>query len=101
MPECEETPVADSSRIFTLDQRNQILSQEVSKYALSGWGVASTTSTQAVLQRKKRIGWFWNIILALITGGLWLIVVLIRVVNRKIETLVITVDEYGRVNRRG
>lgn len=39
-------------------------------------------------------------ILMLITGGLWLIVVIVRVVNREIETLVVTVDASGVVHIR-
>lgn len=42
------------------------------------------------------IGWFWNTI-ALVTAGLWLIVVIVRVVNRKVETRIVTVDAYGTV----
>ena len=58
------------------------------------------SGAQAVLQRKKRIGWFWNLILSVLTGGLWLIVVIIRVVNRKIETKILAVDAYGAVSAR-
>ncbi|GAA2230338.1 hypothetical protein N1031_06995 [Herbiconiux moechotypicola] len=82
------------------DQLTAILNAEVAKYASQGWSVNSIAGGQAVLQRKKRIGWFWNLILCLITGGLWLIVVIIRVVNRKIETLILTVDSAGRVSAR-
>ena len=82
------------------DARARILDEEVARAARDGWQVASVGAGQAVLQRQKRIGWFWNLILTLVTAGLWLIVVIIRVVNRKIQTLVITVDLNGRVSRR-
>lgn len=59
--------------------------------------MSSVAGGQGILQRKKRIGWFWNTILTLLTGGLWLIVVIIRVVNRKIETRVVTVDAFGAI----
>jgi hypothetical protein len=75
----------------------QLLNAEVSRRASEGWSVASVTDSQAILQRKKRIGWFWNIILTLITGGLWLIVVIVRLVNRKVETLSITVSDQGQL----
>lgn len=80
--------------------RTEILNQAVARYARDGWTVNSVAGFQAVLSRKKRIGWFWNLILALITAGLWLIVVIIRVVNRKILTVVLTVDAYGTVTER-
>jgi hypothetical protein len=78
----------------------QVLNAEVATYASKGWTVSSVSGGQAVLQRKKRIGWFWNLVLSIVTGGLWLIVVVVKLVNRKIETLVLSVDAYGRVSRR-
>ncbi|MFC0680509.1 hypothetical protein ACFFGH_21970 [Lysobacter korlensis] len=90
--------MADAS--LTADQRQEILNAEVARYAAEGWTVSSVAGAQAVLQRKKRIGWFWNLLLTIVTAGLWLIVVIIRVVNRKIESVMITVDAYGRLSRR-
>lgn len=78
----QRQPIAPEARAAVLDA-------EVANLARQGWTVSSSTSgTQAVLQRKKRIGWFWNIILSVLTGGIWLIVMIVRVVNRKIETQV-------------
>jgi hypothetical protein len=79
-------------------QQSAILNAEVAKYASKGWIVSSVAGTQAVLQRKKRIGWFWNILLTLLTG-VWIFVVIYKLVNRKTETLILTVDAYGRVSR--
>jgi hypothetical protein len=73
------------------------LNAEVARLASKGWTVNSVAGSQAVLQRKKRIGVFWNLLLAILTGGLWLIVVIVRLVNRKIETRVLTVDAFGKV----
>ncbi len=80
--------------------RTALLNAEVARWASKGWTVSSVSGDQAIVQRKKRIGWFWNLILTLLTAGLWLIVVIVRVVNRKIETRVITVDAAGRVSVR-
>jgi hypothetical protein len=85
---------------MTTEARTEILNVEVARYASKGWTVNSVQGSQAVLSRKKRIGFWWNALFALITGGLWLIVVLVRVVNRKVENLVINVDANGRVSRR-
>ena len=62
------------------------------------WTVQTVSAGQAVLSRNKRMGWFWNLILVLITAGLWLIYVVYRALNRKKETLVVTVDPQGRVH---
>jgi hypothetical protein len=83
-------PNIDPVRVAALDEA-------VARWARDGWSVSSVSGATAVLQRKKRIGWFWNLVLTVITGGLWLIVVVVRVVNRKIQTVVLTVDEYARV----
>ena len=89
-----------SSTPLPMEQLTAVLNAEVARYAARGWTVSSVQGQQAVLQRQKRIGWFWNLILTLITGGLWLIVVIIRVVNRKVESLIVTVDAYGRISAR-
>ncbi|WP_157580299.1 hypothetical protein [Plantibacter sp. Leaf314] len=89
-----------SSTPLPMEQLTAVLNAEVARYAARGWSVSSVQGQQAVLQRQKRIGWFWNLVLTLITGGLWLIVVIIRVVNRKVESLIVTVDAYGRISTR-
>jgi hypothetical protein len=81
--------------------RAQILNAEVAEYVKRGWTVESTGSGQAVLSKNKRIGWFWNLILILLTGGLWLIYVVYRALNRKKLTAIITVDATGRVRTAG
>ena len=81
--------------------RSQLLNAEVAKYVRQGWTVETITAGQAVLSKNKRIGWFWNLILVLLTGGLWLIYVIYRALNRKKLTAVITVDEQGRVRTAG
>ena len=82
------------------EARTEVLNDEVARYARKGWTVNSVQGSQAVLSRKKKIGFWINALLALITGGLWLIVVLVRVINRKVESLIINVDAYGKVSRR-
>ena len=67
-----------------------MLDQKVAAYVAKGWAVESRTESQAVVSRKSRIGWFWNIVLSVLTGGLWLIVVLFKVINRKVERVVLT-----------
>ena len=66
------------------------MDQAVAQYVNKGWTVESRTDTQAVLTKKARIGWFWNTVLSICTGGIWLLVVLYKVINRKVERKVIT-----------
>lgn len=80
--------------------QQQTLQAEIARSAAAGWTVTSVTGGQAILQRTKRIGWFWNIVLSFITFGIWLIVVLVKVINRKTETMIITVDAAGNLTRR-
>ena len=65
---------------------DQIVAEHVNK----GWAIESRTETQAVVTKKSRIGWFWIITLTVLTGGLWLIVVLYKVINRKVDRKVLT-----------
>jgi hypothetical protein len=76
-----------------------MLDQAVAQHVNNGWTVESRTDTQAVLTKKKRIGWMWNIIFTILTGGLWAIVVFFKLVNRKVERKVITVDGAGNLVR--
>lgn len=75
------------------------LDAEVARFARNGFAVESRTPTQAVLVRRERIGWFWNTVLAFATGGLWLIYVAYRLVNRGSERVVLTLGPDGRVRR--
>ena len=92
--------MTDTTQIMSPEQRAAILNGEIAKWATKGWIVQHANAGQAVLSRNKRIGWFWNLILCLVTLGIWLIVIIVRVVNRKKLTMIITVDQYGKVHRR-
>jgi hypothetical protein len=86
--------------LLTADARTEILNVEVARYVSKGWSVQSQAGGQAVLSKTKRIGVFWNVLLSLLTGGLWLIVVAVRVINRKRNSLVLSVNTSGQVTRR-
>lgn len=66
------------------------MDQKVAEHVANGWAIESRTETQAVVSKKARIGWFFNTVLSIFTGGLWLIVVLYKVINRKVERKVLT-----------
>lgn len=85
----------------TIGDRTTILDREIAKASREGWTTTTVTpGTQAILQRKKRVAWFWVTVLSILTIGIFLIIVLLRIVNRKMETLIITVDENGKVHRK-
>lgn len=78
--------------------REQRLNEEIAKHVAHGYTVQSKMSGTAVLSRNKRMGWFWNTVLVLLTAGLWLIYVIYRALNRKTEVIQINVDVYGKVH---
>lgn len=67
-----------------------MLDQKVAEYVRRGYSVESRTDTQAVVSKKKRIGWLLNTVLTVLTGGLWLIVVVYKLINRKVERVVLS-----------
>ena len=95
-----DTNPTQEATALTDAQRADILSREVAKYVRAGWATETVSTTQAVLIKIKRIGWFWNIILVLITGGLWLIYIIYRALNRKSTRLVLFVNELGQIEKR-
>ena len=95
------TDVNPTPGALSADARAQLLNAEVAKYAQRGWTVQTVNAGQAVLSKTRRMGWFWNLLLVLLTGGLWLIYVIYRALNRKVDTLIITVDEQGMVRTQG
>ncbi|WP_062134447.1 hypothetical protein [Demequina aestuarii] len=78
---------------------NKAMDAEVASYVSRGYGVESRTRSQVVLVRTRRMGWFWNSILVLLTGGLWLIYVIYRLANRKVDRIVLTSAGRGAFRR--
>ena len=76
-----------------------MLDQAVAQHVAKGWAIESRSESQVVLTRKPKLGWFWNILLSVLTGGLWLIVVFFKLVNRKVERKVLTADPAGNLVR--
>ena len=75
------------------------LDAQVAQYVAKGFAVESRTESQAVLVKRSRIGLFWNVLLTVVTGGLWLIVIAYRLINRKSSRVVLTAREDGRTVR--
>lgn len=95
------------ARGISEDERAAILNSAIANFARDGWTISAVFAGQAVAQRKVSLGgdkfWiagiFWtvNILLAVFTGGLWLIALIVLYLSRATETVVIAVDEQGNV----
>lgn len=86
----------------TLEQREAALSQAVSREVsnFDGWKVESRTMWQAVLVKGGKPNHLLHLILTFFTFGFWIPVwMFISFMSRR-QTLVLTVDEAGRVIRQ-
>ncbi len=83
--------------VKTIEERKLILQNEVATWLPKGYQVQTMTDTQAILTRKKKIKVITHVILAFLTVGLWLIIPLIQLINRKQQTLVISVEPSGKL----
>lgn len=82
------------------DERRATLTKALRKYRSEGWAVElSADGLQATLTRRKRINGWVVLILTLLTvlGGI--IYYAVKAANRKTESLVLYVDERGKVQR--
>ncbi|MGO1769985.1 MAG: hypothetical protein ACTHZX_08530 [Microbacterium sp.] len=76
------------------------LDKRVAKFSHDGYTVVDRTPRQVILQRKKRMGWLKPLILlalAVTVIGLFFIPLVLGVLNRKMETVVLTLDDSGKV----
>jgi hypothetical protein len=76
-------------------ERREILDRAVTKYLRHGYSLESNTGRQAVVSRPQRVNVLLNLLLVLLTGGLWLIVVALQLLNRPKDRVVLTIDERG------
>lgn len=81
-----------------MSEAGAALDSEVARLVSQGYAVEARTESQAILVKKRRIGLFWNVVLSVITSGIWLIVIAYRLINRKADRVVLTVVN-GRVQR--
>lgn len=89
-----------SATTLTTDQRADILNREVSRWVSNGWGTESVTSTQAVLFKKRKARILLNLLLTVITGGLWGIVWIVLAIRGGGKRQVLFVNELGNIEKR-
>lgn len=77
------------------DRRRAILDDAVAAYVRHGYSVALASPHRAVVQRPQQVKVMLNLGLTLITGGVWLVILALRLLNRPVDRVVLTVDEWG------
>lgn len=82
------------------EERRAILVKALRKYRSEGYAVElSADGLTATLTRRKRINPLIVVLLAILTVGLALIYFALKAANRKTESVVLYVDERGKVIR--
>jgi hypothetical protein len=84
-------------RSLTDAERRAILDRAVTTYVRHGYTVRSNTGRQAVVVKRQSVNVPLNALLALATGGLWLIVLALRLLNWPVDQAVLTVDGSGEL----
>jgi hypothetical protein len=69
----------------------------VTKYVRHGYTVASNTGRQAVVSKRRRVNVPLNTVLVVLTGGLWLAVVAVRLLDRPTDRVLLSVDGSGEL----
>lgn len=78
-------------------ERRAVLDHAIASYALNGYRVESDTGWQVVVGKRQRVHFWSNFGLVVITGGFWLAVLAIRLLNWPVDRVVLTVDVNGRL----
>lgn len=92
--------MTDTTPAVSLEARRATLVKALRKYRNDGYEVTlSADGLTATLTRRKRISALVVVLLALVTVGLALIYFALKASNRKTESIVLYVDERGKVLR--
>lgn len=78
-------------------ERRAVLDHAITTYALNGYKVESDTGWRVVVGKRQRVHVLSNFALVLLTGGLWLVVLAIRLTNWPVDRAVLSVDVDGRL----
>jgi hypothetical protein len=82
------------------DQLDAILNAEVGTWIAKGWTVEATTKLfgrSAMLREPRLQAFLRDLLLVLVTAGLWLIYIIYQALVGKTSNKIITVDRFGRV----
>ena len=96
--------------VISTDRRDDILNRVVAIYAQEGWTISAVYAGQAIAQRRVPLGgyktwiniiyWVVAILATILSGGLFLLVLLALYLGRATETVIINVDEHGTISTR-
>jgi len=81
----------------SLGDRQNRLQDEVEKLVLAGWRIRLQREGRVVLARTSFPPFWLNLILTIITAGLWLVVLLVWWLSPTEERCVVWLDADGRV----
>ena len=62
-----------------------------------GYTVKSNDGRQAVVAKRQSVNVLLNLLLVIITGGIWLIILALRLLNWPTDRAVLTVDASGEL----
>jgi hypothetical protein len=80
------------------EQRTAILNVEIARWAALGWVLEDVSfGTQAMMRKSKLRVLGWDVLLAVLTLGLWLVYVICRSAIGRETSLIILVDRHGSV----
>lgn len=85
----------------TDSQRKSALANHIAQEVPKGWRVESQGDFQAVMVRGKRPNHLLHFFLSIFTAGLWLIIWFCLAVFGGEKRQMLTVDEFGNVNKQG
>jgi hypothetical protein len=82
---------------LTDEERRRILDRAVAKYVEHGYSVRSNDGRRAVVAKRQSVNVLLNLLLVLVTGGIWLIFLALRLLNWPTDRAVLTVDPSGEL----
>jgi hypothetical protein len=87
--------------VMSPDQRRSILAGAIQEELARGGRLQSQTDFSAVVVHGKPVNHVLHLLLSVLLIGLWLIVWLLLALTGGEKRVMLTVDEYGRIQRRG
>lgn len=75
-----------------------MLDRAAARYMLHGYTETFNDGHQAVLVKRQQVNVPLNLVLAIITGGFWLVVLALRLLNWPTDRAVLTVDAAGELS---
>jgi hypothetical protein len=85
--------------LLTNFERREILARAVVQWTSQGWRTELLTDNKAALSKESFRKWYWDSVLLILTAGLWLVVIVIKLARggHYSDHVTLYVDEYGRV----